>query len=626
MTLDDIKRAEMQNVNNEEDATIVDPNVRNREMDKPIMNPNMSRRMQQASTSPVGNGGVRDINPAKEFGLKTSRELFEESDAAKIPEERALDGIDAAIERRTREVLAAQELYDSVDGDITQKEMIDMTSGDDEFRKMLETGNVPNPYGTNKVEPMRVEMPEEAIESIKATTGVVETPEPDEYDIDAELERELGLDDDSISEMNRETSKVTPISAEERAIRASIPMEPEHQFGGGIIDDTEPEPEIKKAPRVPKSLDQVNIVDNNEDLDLEELDREIEEASEDDIADRRLEKLKADIKAKIRPVTAPFNISTYTVISQPVSINNAINTANMATKVKEADWPLFHSKTLITMREFMGPEIDKLRTLAQRQNSINSIKTMYQMFYDHITSPKPATFDEWIRSVNVMDVEDLFAAAYRASYEDVNFLPYECSNEKCDNSFLSDNIPFMNMVKFRDDEAKKEFYDIYNSEPSATFAQGISPTEIVPISDNFAIRFRIPSINESLIKPAYLSKDFIDKYGDLVGLNTYIEEIYKIDHMTHRIAPLDIKKFPNNTEKTLKARIIALSKIIKTLNSDQYMLMATYINNFVEDKEPYTFVTPAADCSKCGAKIDETIYRPSALLFLRHQLTALANG
>lgn len=277
------------------------------------------------------------------------------------------------------------------------------------------------------------------------------------------------------------------------------------------------------------------------------------------------------------------------------------------------------------MEGLQGVDIDTLSDRNAR-NTPQALRTQYNVFYSHILDEnKPDTLDAWLKTVSVADIDHLYACVYLPTFAGANFIPYDCEAEGCKNAFISDDIPFMDMVKFKDDEAKKKFMSLV--EGQATPSTGLVVGEMIPISEYYAVVLRDPSIYDAIIRPAYLDEEFRNKHRRTIGIAPWIYEIYELDVENKLINPITMMEYKNNIRKTEKARIITLEKMLNSLTSDEYYMLVSYINAINDtDASSVTYVMPEICCPKCEEKIEETAVRMSQLLFLRHQLASLANG
>ena len=609
-----------------------------------ISNPNLKRN------KPAGPPNVykpnektlRPVDPSQMLGLKSKKQIYRESNESAPPEEKVFGEIDKAIDKKMEQVQMAQEIYDQTEGEVTKEDLNDIIGFDpDELLK-----HPPRPGKeytrvdpkTNK--PVNGSAPVQPKKTVTIHNSNAEAETADDGAI-------------NINDLKPEIAPTTaptyvneePDPTEEeimRDIESSIPEEYEE-----VDEDTSnvPEPVVEDAPDVnnvdaegedvdePQNISNVlqpipekkSFIDRSEDDDLKALDDD-EDNTEDDTSlnDHRMELLKNDVKKKITP-TFVSNIAGFSIAKKPITLTNTRSSHKEAGRV--ADWVLPASERLISMRELSGPEIETLLSNGTARNKLNTIREQYQILYDHVVDPyKPDNVEAWAKLISVVDVDQLYAAVYRASFEGKNFIPYDCPDtKKCKNSFLSDNVPFMDMVKFKDNNAKNHFNKIINSTPTDRYST--YNTEVYPVSDVYAFGFREPSIYDVVFVSAYLDDAFIQKYQDIMTIAPYVDGMYYIDRSSSSLRPIYVKEYPNDIVKSTKAKIITLSKIVKDLSSDQFNMIAMYANEIIGDKtDEITFRIPETHCPKCGVKIEEATYTASQLLFLRHHLTALVNG
>ncbi len=432
-----------------------------------------------------------------------------------------------------------------------------------------------------------------------------ELTEGDIQDADTEYLTALNRDGDSPSDTTEHTNPVK--YAESDSIEDDLNEIPNEVHSIPVVNN--------KVTEINTNKESINFIDD-EDAELED---ELNDDNDKE-ADERTEKLKAAIKGKIKPVAEALDLNSFTITNKPVALSSTLNNT-IASTVRTADWALYASGVPVTMKSFTGTEISKLNDTAGKTR-YNAVKDQYGMIFDHIVDrgDKPKTVEEWSKTISFLDIENLWFAVYRACFEGANYLPYTCGS--CNEIFLSDSTPIMDMVKFTNDEARSKFNTILNTETNPH--PNLITSEMVQVSDNYVFTFREPTIYNMIFESAVLDKEFTDKYSDLIALIVYIEDIYYINRETRQLQPITHKVFPNNLAKTTKAKIIQFSKIIQTLNSDQYSSIMAYIQQINSKGDDISYVIPEATCPKCGSVINEQSYRATDLVFTRHQLATLA--
>ena len=364
-------------------------------------------------------------------------------------------------------------------------------------------------------------------------------------------------------------------------------------------------------------IDDEDIDDIDLDEDDDEFDDEDDELSEQEIADLR-EAIKDKLKLDI-----PVNTSGEAKISanKTISLNDVLSMQTSNANV--IDYPLMSAGRCVSMREFSGTEIESLNQGASGRNRFNTLKTIYHTLYDHIVDNNKPEFDKWLKVTSFMDIEHLYMAAYKASFNGANYIPFNCTNDKCNHVFLSDNIEIEDMIKFKDDTAKKKFYDILeNSDTISKEDACLYKTKIVPVSPTIAIGFREPSIYNTIFENSVLDQNFINKYTRLLTMMVYIDNIYVIQNGEY--IPVRCRVDRHSLAKTAKIRIVTYSKIIRTLPSDSYNNILAEIAKINDLGDEVKYQLPEITCPKCGQTIEATEQTPTQLLFSRHQLNLLS--
>lgn len=419
----------------------------------------------------------------------------------------------------------------------------------------------------------------------KEEADIFEEEDMSEY-VD-EMEKELEEDDDFVDVEEASSPKVVPIVKEDK-----------------IEEDIDPS-------KVSFDIDESDI----KDLGLDEDDDELDETSEEDEESQKI--LQADITSKLSSVSKNLDISAFTRAKKAVRASSIIK--HMQTK--SAEWPLMNAGVKISMSNLSGTDIDELSgSGSEGVTKYAAIYNIYKVFYNHLSSAnKPDSVESFAKSIPFMDNDNLYMAAYMASFAGANYIPMVCN--KCKHNFITDNIPMENMYEVEKD-AKERFEQILQDDSEV---DGVYAAIDVPISDVISITFRDPSIYTVLFENAYLDDAFARKYQGIISVLSYIDEICLIDQQDGQLYPLYYKRFPTNKVKDLKSRIIEYSKIIKALTPDQYNMIVAYINAINTRKRTVIkYHLPEVVCPKCGEVIPSQEITAQNMVFIRHQLAALA--
>lgn len=371
------------------------------------------------------------------------------------------------------------------------------------------------------------------------------------------------------------------------------------------------------------SQEELDIDDEDlDDIDLDEEDDDEFDDEDDELSEQEIADLREAIKDKLK-LDIPVNTSGEAKISanKTISLNDVLSMQTSNANV--IDYPLMSAGRCVSMREFSGTEIESLNQGASGRNRFNTLKTIYHTLYDHIVDNNKPEFDKWLKVTSFMDIEHLYMAAYKASFNGANYIPFNCTNDKCNHVFLSDNIEIEDMIKFKDDAAKKKFYDILeNSDTISKEDACLYKTKIVPVSPTIAIGFREPSIYNTIFENSVLDQNFINKYTRLLTMMVYIDNIYVIQNGEY--IPVRCRVDRHSLAKTAKIRIVTYSKIIRTLPSDSYNNILAEIAKINDLGDEIKYQLPEITCPKCGQTIEATEQTPTQLLFSRHQLNLLS--
>ena len=104
----------------------------------------------------------------------------------------------------------------------------------------------------------------------------------------------------------------------------------------------------------------------------------------------------------------------------------------------------------------------------------------------------------------------------------------------------------------------------------------------------------------------------------MIGLMSYIDNIYFIDTDSNSLVPIDLKPDAKNASKTVAHRYREFYKILSALTSDQQSLLEKKITDIDESSDAVKYILPEVTCPKCNSVIPESEVTPLTLLFMRH--------
>ena len=474
---------------------------------------------------------------------------------------------------------------------------------------------------------------DEVMDIVEDKKEEIKTDKPDTFMEDPDEKIEEKKEEPTPVKKEEVAEKIQPEVKAEKILKEDLKEEKEEKKEEVKAETPDLKVEAKtpefKTPEVTDHQEEISDEDLKEFLDTES---EVEEAeTEEDKAKRKevIENYKKEVFEKIN-VTATNDkkgISKFRISAKPVSVNKILRSASTkANKINSASWVLPNTGRLITFSALSGEEIENFSPNAHDRDMTDDManRLIFNTLFEHLIDPnKPATMEEWLKTINWFDSYDLYFAQYLATFKNSNYVTYACTNDKCKNIFLRD-INYKDMVEYADDKAKKVYESVLSNSVDIT-PEGIEE-DIVPISDDFAIGFRAPSIFDIVFGTSTLDNAFIEKYATTIGNISYMGNVYYIREDT--LFPVDCKPVKNDLAKTARNKIVAYYNILKTLSPDQYSVVTRTISD-INDKNRVmaTFKYPDTKCPKCQREIKgETNVNPLSMLFTRHQLVRLASS
>lgn len=324
----------------------------------------------------------------------------------------------------------------------------------------------------------------------------------------------------------------------------------------------------------------------------------------------------------IQPIKNKIDLEQFKVSKKPTTVSRI--TAQTVPTERTADWILPSTKKQFTIAEFKGSEIERLDPRNSSSNRYNTFKNIYGLIYSHIRDDDKPSFESWLKLVNFTDITHLYFGAYKASFDNINYVPCQCSNKKCEEMFLAE-ADINDIIKYKTPEDKEEIDRLLQDGSTITKDDEYEITRY-QISDDYVIDIKQPSIYNVLFETASISEDFATKYSDLLGMMTYIDAIYYINKETNELDLIESKVDVKSKSKTLMRRYKTYYDILSKLSSDQYYLLSQHLLDFDEVSAGLYYVNPETTCPVCGTLILEEAMVGEQLLFIRHRLGALANS
>lgn len=447
------------------------------------------------------------------------------------------------------------------------------------------------------------EVPEEITdEDVVRSTEALNKQENPTDEFDSEVEDPSDYVDPLEKELEEEEDNITANIVTPKTVRVSNIEEVEKETSSNNkIASTVVSEDLGQG--VNFSIDEEDLLDSDED-DNENNNQE------------NLKELQSSISNKIAPINKHLDLSSFTITNKAISAKNALQSSSK----KAVDWALFSSKIHFALSEFSGTDISTLGSNTGL-NAYSTVYNKYKLILDHmIGENKPKDVESFAKSVSFLDNDDLYGGIYVANFAESNYIPYDCP--KCSHTFLSENIPIEDMYSFEKPEEEELFNDIRKEQYYQL--TDLYTSELVPITDKFAFAFREPSIYSIVFETALLDEKFTDKYRDIISVLSYIDNIYYINQEAGEITPIGYKRYPTNKMKDTKSRVIEYSKIINSLSPDEYNIILAYLAAINTEHTGMKWKLPECTCPKCGTVIKERETTAENLVFMRHQLAALA--
>lgn len=436
------------------------------------------------------------------------------------------------------------------------------------------------------------------------------------------------LDGDDESDVNAKEAVITPADS------TNIDNNQNHQPSNVSVysdkfddeDDEDDKPENKK--NIATYEDDINLGLDDDDFDLlEEEEKSQEDDREEKIQEVR-ETIRQNMKEKFKPIHNAIDFSKFTISKKPISISKVITDLNER-PIEGAIGVIYAQKRAVKMSALSAVELETLRPPQDENvNRYDYITNRLKLIYSHlIDDNKPNTFELWAKSTYRDTIDDYFFTLYKATFGKSNIITYTCDDNNCNNVFMLEE-PIEDMIKFKDEATKQEYYRILRTGNVNTESTEYD-TQLFQISDDYAVTLKKPSLYSSYVEPSLLDTEFLAKHEDFMLLMSYIDDIYLINREDNTLNKIDTKPIPGQPTKSIKRKIRSYHKILNSLNSDQIQALS-FATDKIDDLEidpvtdevvhPIVYQYPSEKCGKCGRVIEASEEAPDRMLFMRHRL------
>lgn len=391
-------------------------------------------------------------------------------------------------------------------------------------------------------------------------------------------------------------------------------------------------PSIPVEDKVDIVTPKVEVVEPSEDEDVELLEIEYDELTDDlgldddleraerikeeKIQQRNMEEFARVLRQQLEEVgERKPDISKFKVRKRPVAFTKVLS---KPVQKQYFEWGLFATGVSISMTPLSAIEMDEINPYTDAPNDIARARTVFSTLYKHL-APECRTMEmeAWLKLLNYQDLNHLFFALYNANFSNSNIIPFSCP--KCKH-FYTEKRPIIDMVKFETDADKETFNRIIAKDPSMppTFEE-----EIYVANSDYAFGIVIPKIYNSMFEERLLNESFREKYAGIINISHCISTVYTIDEDNEELVPIQFNHAPNDIVKTYKYRIQGIYKILSKLSGYDFKELQSAITKYLEDNNKninISYQVPSATCPKCGAEIEAIPMNAQELVFTRHRL------
>lgn len=348
-------------------------------------------------------------------------------------------------------------------------------------------------------------------------------------------------------------------------------------------------------------------LDENDSISLDE------DEEDDEDGEAYWKKISKEYARKVKPAVKKLDLNAAVVSSEPVTVGTLIHKNTSVTNIFK--WVLPTSGRPFTMRSFTASELNSLGAMA---GTASRAKDIIKSLWDHMVDGKGDNFDKWCKVTSHKDLVHLWFGVYGGCFAGANHVPYVCP--KCKQATIASDIDVYSMVEYKTPEDKEKVESILNMPMDADMGK-IMPVTRIQISDNIVIDFKDPSVYD-ILTTNLIDNATRQKYAEGAAMLPYISNIYYIEEAPEgiRLRPLSDKVYPGNEAKTLKRKAIEYSMIIRSLNSEQYSTVSSYISQMTDSDDGITYIYPETTCDHCHVTIPKIETNASEMVFTRHRL------
>ena len=418
-------------------------------------------------------------------------------------------------------------------------------------------------------------------------------------------------------DLEEDTGEVNLPSAEE--------FEKDFLLDDELEDNDSEEGFVEQPTEVQEDTQDETIELKEEDNTVDDLYEGMSEEERQKETQKRFKELIKEEGVDLNPIKNKINFREFKVKTKPVAYSKLLSITGKEKQEYTSEWVLPFSKKAITVSSLSGSEIAILTPIfAKDMLTVNDFVRIFGLVFKHlIDKNKPATMEQWLKTINYQDINHIYFALYKASFESTNYIPFLCN--KCHNTELN-KYDISEMYTLGNDETKSLVESLLNSD---TTSKSTVEEKFVQISEDYAVTLRQPSIYTMNFENRVLyNNDNMLKYASIISIISFITNIYVINRQTNELIAVDTQPVQNDIRKTVKNKFRVYYKIISSLSSEEFQILNGAVDKLAAANNDIqiTYHIPEHKCSRCGTVLPkENIENPMSLVFMRHQLTLLAD-
>lgn len=170
-------------------------------------------------------------------------------------------------------------------------------------------------------------------------------------------------------------------------------------------------------------------------LKKKELLSDVEEDEEPNLSEEEVKRLTHDYKEQVLEalkMERNEGLDEFVISKKPIKLKSALQVERSAYTVT---FGLQYTGKQIEMTPVSGEELLQFNPQTTDLTTIGGLRKFFNIIYNHTVGKKP-DIDTWLKQISVYDLDCMLFTIYMANFKDVNYLSYQCPNNKCNKLFL----------------------------------------------------------------------------------------------------------------------------------------------------------------------------------------------